>query len=101
MNITVCLEPPYLPTTAQTNASIIEKNRVVLPCPARGTPLPKIRWFKNGVPLSGTEIGERLMPDGSLQLEHAHSNNTGLYTCVAENIAGNVTLTIELIVYGQ
>jgi hemicentin len=85
---------------AQKNASIIENNRVVLPCPARGTPLPKIRWYKNGIPLSGNEIGERVMPDGSLQLEHARANNTGRYTCLAENVAGNVSHIIELIVYG-
>jgi Immunoglobulin I-set domain len=87
-------------TGAQKNASIVEKNKVVLQCPARGTPLPKIRWYKNGNPLSGNEIGERVMADGSLQLEHAHANNTGRYTCIAENVAGNVSHTIELIVYG-
>jgi len=86
---------------AQTNASIIENNRVILSCPARGTPLPKIRWYRNSIPLAGNEVGERVMPDGSLLLEHAHANNTGRYTCIAENIAGNVTLTIDLIVYGK
>lgn len=94
-------EPPYLTAEAQVNTSIIENNRVILPCPARGTPAPKISWFKNGNPLTGNEIGERILPDGSLQLEHAHYNNTGRYTCIAESVAGNVAHSIELTVYGQ
>lgn len=94
-------EPPSIVPGTQTSTTIIENNRVVLPCPARGTPPPKIKWFKNGVALSGNEIGERVLPDGSLQVEHASSNHTGNYRCVAENVAGNVTFNIELTVFGM
>jgi len=94
-------EPPYLPKPTEKEMSIIEHNRVVLPCPVRGTPQPIIRWFKESTLISSNEVGVRVLPDGSLQLDHAEAHNAGRYQCIAENPAGNLSITIDLMVYRE
>ena len=75
---------------------------MVLPCPVRGTPPPTVRWYKENVIVSpSTRHGVTVLPDGSLQLERAEARDAGSYWCVAENAAGNLSLTIDLHVYSE
>ena len=82
-----------------SNVTVIENNRVTLACPATGTPQPLITWYKEGAPLTGNEIGVRILLDGSLQLETPGAEDTGQYKCLAENVAGNYTHIVDLHVY--
>ena len=92
-------EPPFIPDDVRCNVSVVENNRLTLPCPAEGTPTPRISWLKDGYPLSGHEVGVRVLPDGSLQLDHVQAGDAGQYTCVAENVAGNTTKDFHLRVF--
>ena len=92
-------EPPSIPNTTPTNTSIIENNRVVLPCPATGTPTPVIRWFKGGKRITGNELGITIRNDGSLQLDHAQGQDAGMYKCEATNVAGKKEHSIGLTVF--
>jgi len=92
-------EPPFISDDIPHNVSVVENNRVTMPCPASGTPAPRISWFKDGYPLSENEIGVRILPGGSLQLDHAQSSDAGQYTCRAENVAGNTSKDFDLQVF--
>lgn len=70
-------------------------------CPAKGTPTPEISWFRDGIPLTGNELGARIMPDGTLALDHVQATEAGRYTCLAENAAGNSSHDINLHVYSK
>ena len=79
--------------------TVIENNRVVLPCPARGTPPPKVTWYHGDVRLTGNELGVTLLASGGLQIDNTQGENTGNYLCRAENVAGKAQHAISLLVY--
>ncbi|CAH1786157.1 unnamed protein product, partial [Owenia fusiformis] len=85
--------PPFIPVDIPFNMSIIENNPLLLLCPAKGTPPPVINWYKDGVEITGNEIGVRILRDGSLQFDRAQASDAGEYKCVATNVAGNATHT--------
>ena len=92
-------EPPTIPEDAETEFDIIANNRITLPCSAKGTPAPKIKWYKDDEIITGNEAGMKISPDGSLQIENPRGTNAGRYKCVAENVAGSVSHYINLQVY--
>ena len=79
--------------------TIIENNRITIPCPVSGTPTPIVTWFKDGEVITGNEIGFRIMADGSLQLDRAQAEDSGSYVCFAANVAGNMTHNVDLDVF--
>ena len=92
----VLTEAPYLSDGAVSNTTIIENNRVTLPCPVQGTPKPEITWYRGDSPV----LNHRVTSEGSLVLEQPSANDTAQYRCVASNVAGNVTHTVDLLVFG-
>ena len=92
-------EPPHIPDDIPRDVSVLENSRITIPCPARGTPSPRISWSKDGYQLGGNEIGIRILADGSLQLDRAQSSDAGQYTCFADNLAGNASKNFELHVF--
>ncbi|XP_071237871.1 neurofascin-like isoform X14 [Salvelinus alpinus] len=67
---------------------VIENNRTFLDCPYFGSPLPELRWFKNGQG-SGLDGGHyRVYINGTLEIKRARAEDQGTYTCVASNILG-------------
>ncbi|XP_069051408.1 fibroblast growth factor receptor 4 [Lepisosteus oculatus] len=69
-------------------------NTVKFRCPAMGSPLPTIRWLKNGREFRGEH---RI---GGIKLRHQHwslvmesvvPSDRGNYTCVVENIYGSIS----------
>ncbi|KAK3087485.1 hypothetical protein FSP39_006555 [Pinctada imbricata] len=89
--------PPFLPNVTR----IIESNPVIIECPAEGTPTPTILWFKDGVELTGEEIGINFLVDGSLEIFSVTAADEGTYKCVAANIAGEVEHTTNLDVLSE
>ena len=96
---TIFSEPPVISAGMPSNTSIIENQRLTLACPATGTPLPVITWYKENIELTGNELGVRLLSDGSVQLDAVQAEDAGLYKCIATNIAGNHSHIVELSVY--
>ena len=67
-----------------------------LPCPVRGTPTPRVTWYKDGREISGGEEGIRVNQDGSLEIERALASHAGTYECEADNVAGRDSHTIDV-----
>jgi len=92
-------EPPHISDDVPGNVSVVEGSTVTVQCPAEGRPTPHISWLKDEYPLSGNEIGVRILADGSLQLDHAEASDAGRYTCLAQNVAGNTSKDFDLQVF--
>ncbi|XP_059151468.1 hemicentin-1-like [Physella acuta] len=75
---------------------VVEKNPVILFCPAVGTPKPTITWYKDNVPISHEEAGTTQLEDGSLEIDNTKAGDSGKYECVAENVAGIANRNFEL-----
>ena len=74
---------------------------VLLECPVAGIPPPKVQWLKDGEPLILSE-GQRLISDNrQLEIERAQVTDTGRYTCIATNEAGELQRYFDLEVYGE
>ncbi|XP_016112004.1 hemicentin-1 [Sinocyclocheilus grahami] len=86
------LEGPYFKTHGETIIETVANSRVLIPCPARGSPAPWVRWFKNGleVHMERSEHGVSLAENGSLVIGSASASHSGDFKCVASNEAGSV-----------
>uniref|UniRef100_A0A087YHW1 Cell adhesion molecule-related/down-regulated by oncogenes n=1 Tax=Poecilia formosa TaxID=48698 RepID=A0A087YHW1_POEFO len=69
---------------------------VVLPCEAQGSPSPLVTWSRNGNPIPPVTAGFTVLPSGSLRITDVRLIDSKLYTCTAENPAGNVSLSYNL-----
>ncbi|XP_028301363.1 hemicentin-1 isoform X2 [Gouania willdenowi] len=79
-----------------TKTSVIEGDDVILPCDVTSVPLPTINWAKEKQLISPFSPRHTQLSSGSMKITETRVSDKGLYVCVATNIAGNLTLSIEL-----
>ncbi|XP_044205092.1 neurofascin homolog (chicken) a isoform X8 [Thunnus albacares] len=88
--------PPRMLGPKNQLIKVIENNRTFLDCPFFGSPLPELRWFKNGQG-SGLDGGQyRVYINGSLEIKRARAEDEGTYTCVANSIMGTAENQVRL-----
>ncbi|KAM4700491.1 LOW QUALITY PROTEIN: neurofascin [Discoglossus pictus] len=80
---------------------VIEYNRTQLECPYFGSPIPTLRWFKNGQGSNLDGGNYRVHENGTLEITTVRKEDQGKYTCVATNILGNAENTVRLEVKEQ
>ena len=66
------------------------------------TRILQVAWFKDGEPL---RLGNRITTTydfgfASLDISYAHTEDTGVYTCVAKNELGEQSVQARLDVHG-
>lgn len=66
-----------------------------LNCVAEGNPQPQLKWFKDGMALTGEG------PQGSVHFAAVKTSDAGLYRCEASSSAGTDTWKLELLVLGE
>ncbi|XP_054466068.1 hemicentin-1 [Anoplopoma fimbria] len=87
------LEILEAPSFAEPGDAIMEKvanSKVIIPCPAKGSPHPKLRWFKNGLEIQPEQSELSVARDGALVIRAASASHSGDFKCVATNEAGSV-----------
>ncbi|KAK5871231.1 hypothetical protein PBY51_004123 [Eleginops maclovinus] len=87
------LEILEAPSFAEPGDAIMEKvanSKVIIPCPAKGSPHPKVRWFKNGLEIHTEQSELSVARDGALIISAASASHSGDFKCVATNEAGSV-----------
>ncbi|RXN06313.1 hemicentin-1 [Labeo rohita] len=86
-------EPPFNSPLQERVAN----QQIAFPCPAKGTPEPVIKWFRNGQELTGNEPGVSILEDGTLLILASVSPlDNGEYTCMAVNDAGTTEKKYQL-----
>ncbi|XP_034035488.1 hemicentin-1 [Thalassophryne amazonica] len=79
-----------------SRVSAIEGEDVILPCVVHSFPLPTISWAKERQLISPFSPRHTHLPSGSMRISETRASDSGLYVCVASNIAGNLTQSVEL-----
>uniref|UniRef100_A0A669EK48 Neurofascin homolog (chicken) a n=1 Tax=Oreochromis niloticus TaxID=8128 RepID=A0A669EK48_ORENI len=88
--------PPRMLGPKNQLIKVIKNNRTFLDCPFFGSPLPELRWFKNGQG-SGLDGGQyRVYINGTLEIKRAQAEDEGTYTCVASSILGKAENQVRL-----
>ncbi|XP_066060000.1 neurofascin isoform X9 [Chamaea fasciata] len=75
---------------------VIENNRTRLDCPFFGSPIPTLRWFKNGQGNMLDGGNYKAHENGSLEMFMARKEDQGIYTCVATSILGKAEAQVRL-----
>uniref|UniRef100_A0A3Q3W3C5 Ig-like domain-containing protein n=1 Tax=Mola mola TaxID=94237 RepID=A0A3Q3W3C5_MOLML len=91
-------------STEPMRMSVIEGEDAILPCEVHSVPPPTISWAKENCVCVCvcvcvcTYVPPRhnKLPSGSMKILETKVSDSGLYLCVASNIAGNLTQSIEL-----
>uniref|UniRef100_A0A8C8BGQ6 Ig-like domain-containing protein n=1 Tax=Otus sunia TaxID=257818 RepID=A0A8C8BGQ6_9STRI len=79
--------------------SVIAGEDVTLPCEVKSLPPPIITWAKEMQLISPFSPRHTFLPSGSMKISETQVSDSGMYICVATNIAGNVTQSVKLSVH--
>ncbi|XP_062843145.1 neurofascin homolog (chicken) a isoform X12 [Trichomycterus rosablanca] len=75
---------------------VIENHPTFLNCPFFGSPLPYVRWFKNGVNIALDDKRYSIHDNGTLEIKQARPEDQGTYNFVASNILGKAEDQVRL-----
>ena len=80
-------------TTIGTNITTLVGSNITLVCASEGLPSPSVSWRKDDVALQFTNT--------LFTLYAMDTNATGVYSCVAENLAGSIVANSTVTIFGQ
>ncbi|KAB7494488.1 Hemicentin-1 [Armadillidium nasatum] len=99
-------EPPQL-TWKFSEETLQPGPPVFLKCVASGNPTPEITWELDGARLTNSEriqVGQYVTVNGEvvshLNISAVHTNDGGLYSCIASSTVGSLRHSARLNVYG-
>lgn len=92
--------PPSL-RRMKNSVSVDEGSKLIVRCEASGNPTPQYKWYKDGTELKKSKeikISRNGKKTSKVQISSAKLEDSGNYTCVAENILGkdNGTSTVHV-----
>ncbi|KAJ1352355.1 hypothetical protein KIN20_008678 [Parelaphostrongylus tenuis] len=91
---------PIIDGSGQTISKIVLVNETVsLPCPAHAVPPPIRIWSYEGQNLDEISMPYEPQVNGELLLPSVQLDNTGHYTCLVSNLAGDDSITYSLEVH--
>ena len=81
---------------AAAEKTVKEGQTAVLKCEADGYPPPRVTWSRKRLPLpAGRHVTG---PSKALILKNLEPEDTGIYSCSAENLLGSVNASVQLTV---
>ncbi|XP_017358543.1 leucine-rich repeat and fibronectin type III domain-containing protein 1 isoform X2 [Cebus imitator] len=91
-------EPPLITRQAGGRALVVEGQAVSLRCRAVGDPEPVVHWVAPDGRLLGNSSRTRVRGDGTLDVTITTLRDSGTFTCIASNAAGEATAPVEVCV---
>jgi len=91
----VSSDPPTITIEGYT-IDVSEGDPAAISCPVLGNPHPSITWYNGNETSPSTMINT----NNILHFPETVLDDSGWYTCFAENSLGNVTVTVQLRVGG-
>uniref|UniRef100_A0A8B9PC81 Ig-like domain-containing protein n=1 Tax=Apteryx owenii TaxID=8824 RepID=A0A8B9PC81_APTOW len=90
--------PPVLEETPESSEEqvVMAGSEVTFACKATGSPMPALSWLKDGEPLAPESNGA----GSRLHLEAVGPADSGVYSCLAVNEAGEASKHFRLVVMG-
>ncbi|XP_068809626.1 hemicentin-1 isoform X3 [Struthio camelus] len=95
-DLSVLVPPGIVGENKLEDVKVKEKHSVTLTCEVIGNPVPQIAWIKDGQPLLEGEDHKFLSSGRFLQISNAQVTDTGRYTCIASNAAGDKSKSYSL-----
>ena len=102
--ITVATTAPQFIDELPSNIKLIEGNMLVLQAKVSGSPLPKVKWMKDGVEMVMDSRMENVMrPDGTviLTIREVNISDQGAYELIVINSQGQVSNHSSVTVAGE
>ncbi|XP_061651633.1 leucine-rich repeat and fibronectin type-III domain-containing protein 5 isoform X1 [Phyllopteryx taeniolatus] len=90
-------EPPLITRYSQ-EMRVLEGQRMSLRCKARGDPEPAIHWISPDGKLVSNSSRTLVYTNGSLDILISTVKDTGSFTCISSNPAGEAHQTVDLVV---
>ncbi|KAG2457458.1 LRFN5 protein, partial [Polypterus senegalus] len=88
-------EPPLI-TRHTHEMRVLEGQRATLRCKARGDPEPAIHWISPDGKLISNSSRALVYDNGTLDILITTVKDTGSFTCISSNPAGEATQTVDL-----
>ena len=86
--------------TVGENVTALTNTRIVIRCHASGVPTPTITWTNDGQAiLSGLKY--RVQDDGSLLIREDDEEGVARYTCTAESVLGQDSVSSTVQIFGR
>lgn len=92
---------PTISSSNQNEETVTRGGDITLKCEADGVPRPAISWMKDGRPLSTGRKAQILNEGQLLRIQDAQVADTGRYTCIAVNVAGQADRKYDVNVHGE
>ncbi|CAN9502559.1 unnamed protein product [Ophioblennius macclurei] len=90
-------EPPLI-TRFSHEMRVLEGQRVALRCKARGDPEPAIHWISPEGKLVSNSSRTLVYANGTLDILISTVKDTGSFTCISSNPAGEAHQTVDLVI---
>ncbi|XP_041667774.1 leucine-rich repeat and fibronectin type-III domain-containing protein 5 [Cheilinus undulatus] len=90
-------EPPLI-TRYSHEMRVLEGQRVALRCKARGDPEPAIHWISPEGKLVSNSTRTLVYTNGTLDILISTVKDTGSFTCISSNPAGEAHQTVDLVI---
>ncbi|XP_070835701.1 leucine-rich repeat and fibronectin type-III domain-containing protein 5 [Chaetodon trifascialis] len=90
-------EPPLI-TRHSHEMRVLEGQRVALRCKARGDPEPAIHWISPEGKLVSNSSRTLVYTNGTLDILISTVKDTGSFTCISSNPAGEAHQTVDLVI---
>ncbi|XP_031425401.1 neogenin 1a isoform X8 [Clupea harengus] len=95
VELTIQVPPQFLKKPVSTYAH--ESMDIIFDCEVTGSPAPTVRWVKNGDTVIPSDYF-KVIKEHNLQVLGLVKSDEGFYQCMAENDAGNVQASAQLII---
>ncbi|XP_041977027.1 protein sidekick isoform X3 [Aricia agestis] len=89
--------PPVM-QTAPSNLTVLDGKDATIACRAIGAPTPNVTWYFNDSRIINLSTRLQTLEEGDLLITSTTTADSGKYTCVRANDAGNVTAEAYLTV---